>query len=250
MAWRRVSRRSGRRCFSIGSGWRIGRAHRPAELSGGEQQRVAFCRALANAPRLLLADEPTGNLDPETSDRVFDMLLGLVRDTGMAALIATHNPSLAARMDRVLAAGAGSAGLRPGAIVRTNNPWGRCPRAFRRSPGVFCQDEGAGGPQEWAAKWPRMAPSAAARRSGPSISISCKPPSTVISRPFGQFCIRASMAGTSTMLSRVPTKVSGRERQARAFSSGRPVSSSAALTQRTDGPPSASSGCLATWRDM
>jgi lipoprotein-releasing system ATP-binding protein len=80
-----------------------GRAdHRPAELSGGEQQRVAFCRALANAPRLLLADEPTGNLDPETSDRVFDMLLGLVRDTGMAALIATHNPALAARMDRVL----------------------------------------------------------------------------------------------------------------------------------------------------
>ncbi len=76
--------------------------HRPAALSGGEQQRVAFCRALANAPRLLLADEPTGNLDPETSDRVFDMLLSLVRDTGMAALIATHNPSLAARMDRVL----------------------------------------------------------------------------------------------------------------------------------------------------
>jgi lipoprotein-releasing system ATP-binding protein len=77
-------------------------AHRPAELSGGEQQRVAFCRALANAPRLLLADEPTGNLDPETSDRVFDMLMGLVRETGMAALIATHNPTLAARMDRVL----------------------------------------------------------------------------------------------------------------------------------------------------
>jgi lipoprotein-releasing system ATP-binding protein len=63
---------------------------------------VAFCRALANAPRLLLADEPTGNLDPETSDRVFDMLMGLVRETGMAALIATHNPALAARMDRVL----------------------------------------------------------------------------------------------------------------------------------------------------
>jgi lipoprotein-releasing system ATP-binding protein len=77
-------------------------AHRPAELSGGEQQRVAFCRALANAPRLLLADEPTGNLDPETSDRVFDMLMALVRETGMAALIATHNPALAARMDRVL----------------------------------------------------------------------------------------------------------------------------------------------------
>jgi lipoprotein-releasing system ATP-binding protein len=76
--------------------------HRPAALSGGEQQRVAFCRALANAPRLLLADEPTGNLDPETSDRVFDVLMALVRETGMAALIATHNPALAARMDRVL----------------------------------------------------------------------------------------------------------------------------------------------------
>ena len=77
-------------------------SHRPAELSGGEQQRVAFCRALANAPALLLADEPTGNLDPETSDRVFDLLMGLVRDTGMAALIVTHNPGLVARMDRVV----------------------------------------------------------------------------------------------------------------------------------------------------
>ena len=76
--------------------------HRPAALSGGEQQRVAFCRALANAPRLLLADEPTGNLDPATSDTVFGALMGLVRDTGMAALIATHNPDLAARMDRTL----------------------------------------------------------------------------------------------------------------------------------------------------
>jgi lipoprotein-releasing system ATP-binding protein len=74
--------------------------HRPAELSGGEQQRVAFCRALANQPRLLLADEPTGNLDPVTSDTVFDTLMALVRETGMAALIATHNPALAARMDR------------------------------------------------------------------------------------------------------------------------------------------------------
>ena len=74
--------------------------HRPGELSGGEQQRVAFCRALANAPKLLLADEPTGNLDPETSDHVFSVLMGLVRATGMAALIATHNMDLAVRMDR------------------------------------------------------------------------------------------------------------------------------------------------------
>lgn len=81
--------------------------HRPAELSGGEQQRVAFCRALANAPRLLLADEPTGNLDPATSDQVFDALMGLVRDTGLSALIATHNLELAARMDRTLRLDAG-----------------------------------------------------------------------------------------------------------------------------------------------
>ncbi|GHE05584.1 ABC transporter ATP-binding protein [Defluviimonas sp. 20V17] len=76
--------------------------HRPAALSGGEQQRVAFCRALANAPALLLADEPTGNLDPDTSDQVFGALMALVRGTGLAALIATHNMELAARMDRVL----------------------------------------------------------------------------------------------------------------------------------------------------
>jgi lipoprotein-releasing system ATP-binding protein len=76
--------------------------HRPAALSGGEQQRVAFCRALANAPRLLLADEPTGNLDPGTSERVFAALMDLVRGTGLAALIATHNLDLAARMDRIL----------------------------------------------------------------------------------------------------------------------------------------------------
>jgi lipoprotein-releasing system ATP-binding protein len=80
--------------------------HRPAQLSGGEQQRVAFCRALANAPALLLADEPTGNLDPETSDKVFDMLMSLVRDTGLSALIATHNHQLAGRMDRVIRLGA------------------------------------------------------------------------------------------------------------------------------------------------
>lgn len=74
--------------------------HRPGALSGGEQQRVAFCRAMANQPKLLLADEPTGNLDPETSDTVFEALLRLVRDTGLSAVIATHNLELAARMDR------------------------------------------------------------------------------------------------------------------------------------------------------
>lgn len=80
--------------------------HRPAEMSGGEQQRTAFCRALANEPALLLADEPTGNLDPATSDRVFDMLIELVRETGLSALIATHNLELAARMDRIIRLGA------------------------------------------------------------------------------------------------------------------------------------------------
>lgn len=78
------------------------REHRPPELSGGEQQRVAIARALANAPRVLLADEPTGNLDPDTSARVFDLLIGVVRETGLAALIATHNHGLAARMDRIV----------------------------------------------------------------------------------------------------------------------------------------------------
>ena len=76
--------------------------HRPGALSGGEQQRVAFCRALANAPGLLLADEPTGNLDPATSDQVFEALMTLARETGLAALIATHNLELAARMDRTV----------------------------------------------------------------------------------------------------------------------------------------------------
>jgi|TARA_R110000851_G_scaffold252995_4_gene405461 lipoprotein-releasing system ATP-binding protein len=84
----------------VGVGPRAG--HRPSAMSGGEQQRVAFCRALANAPRVLLADEPTGNLDPGTSDQVFAALTGLVRGTGLAALIATHNLELAARMDRIL----------------------------------------------------------------------------------------------------------------------------------------------------
>ena len=82
--------------------------HRPAALSGGEQQRVAFCRALANKPQLLLADEPTGNLDPDTSDRVFDALMELVRGTGLAAVIATHNLDLAARMDHIVRMTAGT----------------------------------------------------------------------------------------------------------------------------------------------
>jgi lipoprotein-releasing system ATP-binding protein len=76
--------------------------HRPGRLSGGEQQRVAIARAVANAPRVLLADEPTGNLDASTADIVFRQLLALVRETGMAALVATHNPDLAARMDRTV----------------------------------------------------------------------------------------------------------------------------------------------------
>lgn len=76
--------------------------HRPAELSGGEQQRVAIARAAANNPRIVLADEPTGNLDPATSDLVFDALTQLIREEGAAALIATHNHELAKRADRIV----------------------------------------------------------------------------------------------------------------------------------------------------
>ncbi|MDP6351935.1 MAG: ABC transporter ATP-binding protein [Alphaproteobacteria bacterium] len=77
-------------------------SHRPGQLSGGEQQRVAVARALANRPKLLLADEPTGNLDPETSAQVIGELLSLVRSENLAALIATHNPDIATRMDRTV----------------------------------------------------------------------------------------------------------------------------------------------------
>ena len=84
----------------VGLGHRL--SHRPAKLSGGEQQRVAVARALANDPVLLLADEPTGNLDPTTSETVFSLLLDMVRERGMSAMIATHNIELAGRLDRVL----------------------------------------------------------------------------------------------------------------------------------------------------
>ena len=86
--------------------------HRPAELSGGEQQRVAIARAAANHPRIILADEPTGNLDPATSDVVFEALAGLIRQEGVAALIATHNFDLARRANRIVT-------LRDGLIVET-----------------------------------------------------------------------------------------------------------------------------------
>lgn len=76
--------------------------HRPGQLSGGEQQRVAIARALANKPSLLLADEPTGNLDPHTAETVFEALMKLVREVNLAAVIATHNPELAKRMDRMV----------------------------------------------------------------------------------------------------------------------------------------------------
>jgi len=92
----------------LGLGERL--KHRPAEMSGGEQQRVSIARAVANSPRVLLADEPTGNLDPKTADHVFGALTQLIRATGLAALVATHNLDLASRMDRRVA-------LRDGVVV-------------------------------------------------------------------------------------------------------------------------------------
>jgi lipoprotein-releasing system ATP-binding protein len=85
----------------LGLGERVN--HQPGQLSGGERQRVAIARALANDPRVILADEPTGNLDPMTSGQVFDSLYALARETGVAALIATHNLELTRYMDRVFA---------------------------------------------------------------------------------------------------------------------------------------------------
>jgi lipoprotein-releasing system ATP-binding protein len=97
---RRAERRAGELLEMLGVGHRG--QHRPAELSGGEQQRVAIARAAANRPRVVLADEPTGNLDPATSDLVFSALMQLIREEGVAALIATHNHDLARRADRVV----------------------------------------------------------------------------------------------------------------------------------------------------
>ncbi|MBB3526234.1 ABC transporter ATP-binding protein [Rhizobium redzepovicii] len=98
LSWKEAGERAGQLLDYMRIGHRG--AHRPGELSGGEQQRVAIARAVANAPTLLLADEPTGNLDPETASYVFDALEALVRQSGLAALIATHNHELARRMDR------------------------------------------------------------------------------------------------------------------------------------------------------
>jgi lipoprotein-releasing system ATP-binding protein len=96
----RAQKQAERLLSVLGLGKRL--THRPSQLSGGEQQRVAIARALANRPRILLADEPTGNLDPKTSGGVFDALIATTRSEGLAALIATHNFDLAARMDRAL----------------------------------------------------------------------------------------------------------------------------------------------------
>ncbi len=105
---REASKRAGELLSYLGLKERL--THRPAELSGGEQQRVAIARAAANAPSILLADEPTGNLDPNTADHVFSTLKQLVQASGLAAIVATHNVDLAARMDRRVT-------LRDGAVV-------------------------------------------------------------------------------------------------------------------------------------
>jgi lipoprotein-releasing system ATP-binding protein len=98
LARKEAAKRAGELLSYLGLKDRL--THRPAELSGGEQQRVAIARAAANAPSILLADEPTGNLDPHTADHVFSTLQQLVQASGLAAVVATHNADLAARMDR------------------------------------------------------------------------------------------------------------------------------------------------------
>jgi len=103
---REVARERARQLLAM-VGLKERESHRPARLSGGEQQRVAIVRAIANAPRVLLADEPTGNLDRDTAQNVFTQLHAIVRQTGLAALVATHNQELARRMDRVLELSAG-----------------------------------------------------------------------------------------------------------------------------------------------
>jgi lipoprotein-releasing system ATP-binding protein len=95
-------------------------SHRPATLSGGEQQRVAIARALANKPSLLLADEPTGNLDPQTGQQVFKLLTSIARKTGVSALIATHNMDLAAKMDRILVLQDGKVTVKKGEAKRAS----------------------------------------------------------------------------------------------------------------------------------
>ena len=100
ISWTAAAKRAAELLTTLGLGKRLD--HRPAQLSGGEQQRTAIARALANAPRLLLADEPTGNLDPRTSQGVFHELIELITHTGVAALIATHNLELARAMHRVV----------------------------------------------------------------------------------------------------------------------------------------------------
>ncbi|MDA7946611.1 MAG: ABC transporter ATP-binding protein [Hyphomicrobiaceae bacterium] len=94
-----AEKRAGKLLKNLGLSERL--EHRPAQLSGGEQQRVAIARAVANAPKVLLADEPTGNLDPETAEVVFDQLMTLVQDSGVTAIIATHNLDIARRMTRI-----------------------------------------------------------------------------------------------------------------------------------------------------
>jgi lipoprotein-releasing system ATP-binding protein len=114
---RRAAERAAALLERVGLGARLG--HRPARLSGGEQQRAAIARALANSPRLIVADEPTGNLDEKTADGVFALFADLVRSSGVGALVATHNLALARRMDRVLE-------LREGRVVE------HAPEAFGR----------------------------------------------------------------------------------------------------------------------